>query len=710
MVQDVRHLRHLHHKGGLAGGEVIAGADSGEDAVHHADVGLGRRDKAAHLGHEDDQRHLAHVSRFARHVGAGDDGHPVLFFAHKGVVGDEKRVLEHLFHHRVAALADLDDAGLVHVGAAVVVSHRHGGEGGQGIDLRHRRGGFLDAGGRVGDLLTQLREQLVFQGHHPLGGRQDLVLQILQLLGDEPLAVHQCLLADVCIRHLVLKGVADFNVIAEHLVVADLQGADAGGLFLLGLHLRDDALAALQDVPQAVHLFVKAVPDEAALPDGKRRLVADGSGDALADIVQSVQLRRQLAQAAVGKGGQLLLHSGQLFDGRPEGGHVPPAGGAVDDAADKPLHVPQARHGGDQLLPGDGVVHQSADGGVPLADGGDAEQGPLQPGPEAPGAHGRFGLVQHPEKTPLFLLVPQGLRQFQVPAGRQVQLHEPALLVVVQVVDMGEVRFLCLVQIIQQTAQGHGRRRISGGQVFQGVLTKLFADVFLRLRQQEPPFAAVFGAAVEFVRQGVGQGLFRVCAVVQDGLRRGEAAQLIDDMLHPVFSSKGRQVGLAGGNVAEGGSGGAGVDINTADEVAGLVIQAGGVDDGAGRHHPDDVPLDKALCRGRVLHLLADGHLVALGDEPGDVGLAGVVGDAAHGDLLLRRLGVLAVVPGGQCQVQFPGRKAGIVVEHLVKIAQPEEQDGIRIVLFDLQVLLHHGGQFRHELTSLSFYLYETLL
>ena len=271
------------------------------------------------------------------------------------------------------------------------------------------------------------------------------MLQVFQLLGDVPLAVHQCLLADVGLGHLVLEGVGYLDVVAEHLVVADLQGPDAGALLLLGLHLRDDALAALEDVPQSVHFPVKAVPDEAALPDGERGLVADGGGNAPADVIQRVQLRRQLVQAAVREGGQLLLHGGQLFDGRPEGRHVPAARGAVDDAADEPLHVAQARHGGDQFLSGDGVVHQCRHSGVPLADGGDAQQRPLQPGAQTPGAHGGLGLVQDPQQAPLLLLAPQGLRQLQIPPGRQVQLHEPPLLIVVQVVDVGEVRFLGLV-------------------------------------------------------------------------------------------------------------------------------------------------------------------------------------------------------------------------------------------------------------------------
>ena len=98
-----------------------------------------RRDEGAHLRHEGDERHLAHVGGLTRHVGAGDDGHPVLFRAHVGVVGHKEGVGPHLLHHRVAARRDLDDAGLVHLRAAVVALRRHLREGAQGVQLGHRR-------------------------------------------------------------------------------------------------------------------------------------------------------------------------------------------------------------------------------------------------------------------------------------------------------------------------------------------------------------------------------------------------------------------------------------------------------------------------------------------------------------------------------------------------------------------------------------------
>ena len=83
-----------------------------------------------------------------------------------------------------------------------------------------------------------------------------------------------------------------------------------------------------------------------------------------------------------------------------------------------------------------------------------------------------------------------------------------------------------------------------------------------------------------------------------------------------------------------------------------------------------------------------------------------MVGDAAHGDLLLDGLLVFAVIPAGQGQIQFLGCQFGVIREHLIEVPQAEKQDGIRVVLFNFQILLHHGGQLRHELTSFSLSMF----
>ena len=63
-----------------------------------------------------------------------------------------------------------------------------------------------------------------------------------------------------------------------------------------------------------------------------------------------------------------------------------------------------------------------------------------------------------------------------------------------------------------------------------------------------------------------------------------------------------------------------------------------------------------------------------------------MVGNAAHGNA------------GALCQreVQEGGGLAGVPVEHLVEVAEPKEEDGVREIVLDAPVLRHHGGCFGH--------------
>ena len=84
-----------------------------------------------------------------------------------------------------------------------------------------------------------------------------------------------------------------------------------------------------------------------------------------------------------------------------------------------------------------------------------------------------------------------------------------------------------------------------------------------------------------------------------------------------------------------------------------------------------------------------------------------MVGDPAHGYPLLLRLGVLAVIAGGEGQIQLFRGKLCVVGEHFIEVPQAEKQNGIRVILLDFQILLHHGGQFRHKNTS--FFIFQQM-
>ena len=144
VFQNFRHLGHLHHKGGLACGKVVRGADAGKNGIHHAHMAAGSRHKGANLRHQGDEGILTHIGRFTRHVGAGDDKTAVGGAVEGGIVGHEHTALEHLLHHRVTSLGDDQHIAVIHHGAAVVVFRSDLCQRRQHIQLGNGIGGALD--------------------------------------------------------------------------------------------------------------------------------------------------------------------------------------------------------------------------------------------------------------------------------------------------------------------------------------------------------------------------------------------------------------------------------------------------------------------------------------------------------------------------------------------------------------------------------------
>ena len=122
------------------------------------------------------------------------------------------------------------------------------------------------------------------------------------------------------------------------------------------------------------------------------------------------------------------------------------------------------------------------------------------------------------------------------------------------------------------------------------------------------------------------------------------------------------------------------------DVVGGVLVQHGRFDERSGRDDARNGALDQSLRFGWIGHLIADGHAIALFDQARDIGVHRVIGHAAHGRALAQ-----PAVLAGERQLQLAGDKLRVVKEQLVKIADPEKQQRIGILIFDLQILLHHG-------------------
>ena len=190
----------------------------------------------------------------------------------------------------MAAVVNFDDAAVVHARTAIVVVHRDGRERAERVELGDEPRRALDAHALGGDGLTQGGENFKFERLVAVARGQNLLLKVFKFLGDVALAVHERLLADVRVGDEVLERIRDLDIVAEDLVVADLQRADAGLFLLARLDVGEKPLAARQNLVQAVDFGIVALADESALTHGKRRLVDERVADALRHVGERVEL------------------------------------------------------------------------------------------------------------------------------------------------------------------------------------------------------------------------------------------------------------------------------------------------------------------------------------------------------------------------------------------------------------------------------------
>ena len=103
-----------------------------------------------------------------------------------------------------------------------------------------------------------------------------------------------------------------------------------------------------------------------------------------------------------------------------------------------------------------------------------------------------------------------------------------------------------------------------------------------------------------------------------------------------------------------------------------------------------DAALDQFLGKFRVLKLVADGDAVTGTDETREIGVERVVGETCHLRVLRRAFLVSARerdaedLRGGDCI-------GGI---GFIEIAAAKKQNGVRVLRFEVEELLHHRGEF----------------
>ena len=122
------------------------------------------------------------------------------------------------------------------------------------------------------------------------------------------------------------------------------------------------------------------------------------------------------------------------------------------------------------------------------------------------------------------------------------------------------------------------------------------------------------------------------------------------------------------------------------------------IGEGAGRDRPDHLALDRPLGSRRIPDLLADRDRLAERHQLAEVEVERMHRHAGHRDRFAGRRTAL-----GQRDRQQRRRALRVVVEELVEVAHAVEEQGVRMLRLDPQVLLHHrrmAGEIRADLVS----------
>ncbi len=167
-------------------------------------------------------------------------------------------------------------------------------------------------------------------------------------------------------------------------------------------------------------------------------------------------------------------------------------------------------------------------------------------------------------------------------------------------------------------------------------------------------------------------------------LGRAQAVQLLPHRIG-VIDLRGSE--FPGGYIGVGNANPARLDHDRGQVVIDVAGQQAGFQDCSRRHHPYHLSGEQPA-NWPIADLLADGNVVALLDQPGQIRLGRMEWNSGHRDP--HAFGNIA---GGQHDLQFLRRDLGIVVEGLIEVAQSEEQNGVGILALDFKILLPNRGQ-----------------
>ena len=497
----------------------------------------------------------------------------------------------------------------------------------------------------------------------------------------ESLGSHGARLPLVVLRDEVQVRLRHLDVEPEDPVVADLETLDSRALLLRRLHRRDGGATPLRQIRQIVEVRSKPGTHETGLA-ARRHLVDQRALEQLRQRGRRPQRGPELAQQrreAPFEPGRKRRH---LAQGAAQAGEIPRRSLAHGETAEKALHVQHPAQPLRDLLPKNGGLRQLLDAVLAPTDLHQIEQRRRQPARHQPSSRRRQRPIDDRQQRPA--AAPVGpVEQFQILRCARVDPEVARGLLdrdADHVLCRGALRFLHVRQRLRRRLDAE---RIPQAEAIQGGDAEVSLQQLLRaLRIAERARLDAHGAARTAHR--LGEPL-----VPDQHLARTDARQLVEGLLRasdrqrPQLACRGVQQRDRGALLRDG-------DRSEPERLAGLERVL--VDQRPGRDQPHDLAPHQLLSRTGNLHLIADGHLVPGGDQAGDVPSRRVMWDSRHGNP------IFSLGAGRQRDAEQLRGEAGVVVEELVEVAEPEEEERIARLRLGLVVLAEHRRDRRRRL------------
>ena len=519
----------------------------------------------------------------------------------------------------------------------------------------------------------------LLENEHLLLGAENLLLVLLELLGDVTLGIGQRLFAYPRRGDLVPVGVTDLDVVAEDVVVADLERRDARCLALALLDARKVVLAVERDAAQVVQFGIYAVGDDPSLLNlVVLRIGIDFAGDAFADPGQRVDARSQRMQPVVVRGFERGLERldrrERIFELHQFARRDALRGDTRRDTFQIAHHRHLLAHGVRQV----GLLREALHDVEPLVDLRRVLDRHGDPPLQQTAAHRRQRAVDDVGEAALLACAVRG-EELQV-ADRE--LIDPHVIVLVDARERGDVSRLAVLGELEVVENGPGgrnaAREVVHAETFQRLGPELPAKFPAIDLLREDPLVETVG--VEPRPESVGETVL-VAALVDHlfGLKIG------DELVRVAVRALGH-VELPGRDVEKRHARRPTAEIDRGDIVVLLVGQNVVTQNDARRHQFDDTALDQSLDQLGVFELLADRHALASPDEFRQVGVDGMVGKSRQ-----LHVGRRTVRTARERDAQNAAGLDRVVAERFVKVAHTEEQNGVGMHGLDGVILLHQG-------------------